>query len=861
VDRWRKRTLAAVLAIAVAASAQAPTWAAELPANIELTLVLSAGAGDDSLLAAVREAVAARPELVLEIVEAAILLQPDLAVEIRLAAAATGEITVAPAVGPLGFALAPILGGAGAAGAVAAAAAGGAGGSSTDDAGDPAPLQSIPPQPPQPQGNFEANEYLVSNGLAPINASAAYSRGLTGAGVIVAVFDTGLDAAHPELLGRVVPGGFNFVENNADIGDPQGHGTHVAGIIAANKDDAGMQGVAYGASILPIRIADANGRIALSSATLAAAVDYAVASGAFVLNNSWGALDEFVTGLTTVQVNTRYAPEIAAYQRAAAAGRVVVFAAQNAGNPNPSPRAGLPYYVPDLQPNWLAVVAIDQSGAIASYSNRCGVAAAWCVAAPGSGIVSARTGGGYRALSGTSMAAPHVSAALAILRQLFPELSADVIVQRLLTTANGSGIYANQSVYGWGLLDLAAATRPVGATSVLTGATIADASFRLSDTNLRLGAAFGDGLKNAVSGMQLAVFDSQRATFFVDLEPFVQLADVSTDLPGMLDRFGNVDKQTFSFGSGTLAMALTAEPVGIGKDSQRTIEAISFVSQIDGGNALSLSFNEDPALAFGLHGNGSVDSAAMIAQDAFASPFLSLTDDTLAFATSSKIAGLGDLRITSFTGSVEEGGEGDAFGTAMEIAMQPHEAAKVAMQFGIVAEESTFLGTRSQGAFGFANNTPTLFSGLSANIALNGKLSLVGSIYTGISTPSPSSQSLFADISPIQSQSFSLGLVGRDLLRRGDGFGVILNQPLRVSSGSADIALTNGRDAAGNLSVTNFTADLTPSGRELDFEVFYNMALGAQTSLAASALLRHEPGHIADADNEGILALRLRRRF
>ncbi len=863
-------TIAATLAVAVAASTLPTAWARDLPANINLGLKLSATESEQALLDAVGEAVAANPELASEVIDAAIALEPALAEEIRATAtaAAGGEIAVVPAAGPLGFALAPILGGAGAAGAVAAAATGGGGGSGGDDtsapAPTPAPPNSSPPQspnPPQPPNVFETAEYLASNGLAAINASAAYGRGLTGAGVIVAVLDTGLDVTHAEFLGRVAPGGFNFVGNNTDVSDLNGHGSHVAGIVAANRNGVDMHGVAYGASILPVRIGNAAGGIPLSTTGLAAAADHAVANGAFVLNNSWGVNGVQVTDLTTQQIFTQIGPEIAAYRRAAAADRVIVFAAHNAGLPNPSPRAGLPFHAPDLQPYWLAVAAIDQSGSIASYSNRCGVAAAWCLAAPGSGIVSVAPGGGTAVKSGTSMATPHVSAAVAILKQLFPELTADVIVQRLLTTANGGGIYANQIIYGQGLLDLEAATRPVGATEVLTGATIADASFQLDDTTLQLGAAFGDGLRNALSGAKLAVFDSQRATFFVDLEPFVQLADSSIDLPGLLKRFGNVDTQTFDLGPTTVAAALAPTQTAFGRSSETAVESFSFTTRLHDSTSMSVSYNEDPSLAFGLHASGSVDHATLIAEDAFAAPFLSMTDDTVAFGTSAELAGLGDLRVGSFSGTVEDGGESKAFGTAMEISMQPVESATVAVQLGVIAEEATFLGTTTQGAFGFAADTPTIFSGISGALALNRKLSLVGSIYTGISRPSPAADSLFSDVSDIRSQSFSIGMVGQDFLQDGDGFGVILNQPLRVSSGTADISITTGRDTAGNLTSSDFSADLAPTGRELDLEVFYSAPLGDDGSITASAALRHQPGHIADASDEGILALRFRRKF
>ncbi|MHA1571817.1 MAG: S8 family peptidase, partial [Alphaproteobacteria bacterium] len=737
MDRRLKGFLAATMAVSVVASALSPVWARDLPANIHLTLSLSANQSDDSLLDAVREAIEAHPEFTSEIVDAAVLLQPDLAEDIRLAAAISGEIEVAPAAGPLGLAFAPLLAGAGAAGAAAAVAgAGGGGGGDDGDTVDSAPPIEAPPVsgpqppgPPQAPNAFETTEYFASNGLSALNASDAYGRGLTGAGVIVAVVDTGLDINHSEFLGRVAPGGFNFLNNNTDVTDLNGHGTHVAGIIAANKDGAGMHGLAYGASLLAVQIGDATSFLS-TSAGLAAATDYAVTSGAFVLNNSWGILGTRVTELTTPEIFSAIGPEIEAYRRAAAADRVIVFAAHNAGLVDPSPRAGLPYHVPELQPYWLAVVATDQSGSIASYSNRCGVAAPWCLAAPGNNIISAAPGGGYAAKSGTSMAAPHVTAAVAVLKQLFPELSADVIVERLLVTANSSGIYANQAIYGQGLLDLETATRPVGATEVLTGATIAGATFQLSNTAVQLGAAFGDGLKNALSGVKLAIFDSQRATFFVDLAPFVQIADSSIDLPGLLKRFGAVETKEFVFGQAKITMALTSTNSGAGELTHDTLEEFSFTSRVDENLSLSLSYATDPALGFGLHGSGAVDRTMFITQSAFAAPYLSMTDDTFSFGTSSKLAGLGDIRVMSFAGNIEAGGKG--FGTATELAAQPVEAAKIAVQFGVVAEETTFLGTGTQGAFGFAGTTPTLFSGLSGEVALNDKLSLVGSIYTGV---------------------------------------------------------------------------------------------------------------------------------
>ena len=153
---------------------------------------------------------------------------------------------------------------------------------------------------------------------------------------------------------------------------------------------------------------------------------------------------------------------------------------------------GLPYLFPELQDHMLAVVAVDSSGEISFFSNRCGVAADFCLAAPGGG--DANNDGEfdgneiiwgpsppppdaepdrdyYAGTLGTSFAAPLVSGSLALLKQMFPTVGNHELVNRLLTTANKEGIYSDSSIYGQGLLDLDRATRPVGATTVATGTT------------------------------------------------------------------------------------------------------------------------------------------------------------------------------------------------------------------------------------------------------------------------------------------------------------------------------------------------------------------------------------------------------
>ncbi len=136
----------------------------------------------------------------------------------------------------------------------------------------------------------------------------------------------------------------------------------------------------------------------------------------------------------------------------------MVFSAGNEAAAQPSLQSGLPYRISGIEPGWLAVVAIDNAGQIASYSNRCGVAAAWCLAAPGgswdAGLYSMQNNGDYAHMYGTSMAAPHAAGALAALKSMFPNLSYLQIRERLLFTANRGGAYADAATYGQGLMDL-----------------------------------------------------------------------------------------------------------------------------------------------------------------------------------------------------------------------------------------------------------------------------------------------------------------------------------------------------------------------------------------------------------------------
>ena len=329
--------------------------------------------------------------------------------------------------------------------------------------------------------------------LDRINAEYAHARGFSGQGVTVAVIDHGLDLDHPEFAGRVT-NGFDIFNPGKAPQDDDGHGTDAAGIIAAAKNERDIHGVAYDATVVPVRYLSASGetfnifdfqngfRIALGNA--------------FVVNNSWGGLTVTNTRLPDGRLveakrpESRVSPgERQVLQEATRFDSVLVFAAGNEGwntetgrvaasvfinddegytNPfrftpteNISGALGLlPNDHPELVGHYLHVVALESNNRIARFSNGCGGAKDWCLAAPGVNIRTTQKDGRTNSFTGTSAAAPFVSGAAAVLKSAFPNLGAKQVVALLLMTARDLGDPGVDEVYGHGVVDLEKATRP-----------------------------------------------------------------------------------------------------------------------------------------------------------------------------------------------------------------------------------------------------------------------------------------------------------------------------------------------------------------------------------------------------------------
>lgn len=275
-----------------------------------------------------------------------------------------------------------------------------------------------------------------------VRADAAH-RVTIGAGVTVAVIDSGVDATHPDLAGSVIDGP-DLVDRDGAPADANGHGTNVAGIIGAHAGNGlGIEGAAPGARILAIRVLDAND--AGTTSIAARGIDAAVAAGVQVINLS------LTAGPNAPQELSPTSDLATAIDRAANAGIVVAAAAGNDMLPICEQ--------PVLKGRILCVGSVNRRVERSSFSNfgpRVDIVAPGGESASADdAILSTGLGGGYAAMAGTSQSTPHVAAAAALLASLGVRGAA--AIDRIEQTARDLGATGQDPINGYGLVDLDAA--------------------------------------------------------------------------------------------------------------------------------------------------------------------------------------------------------------------------------------------------------------------------------------------------------------------------------------------------------------------------------------------------------------------
>lgn len=297
-------------------------------------------------------------------------------------------------------------------------------------------------------GEIDATWGLVRIGCGPVQAGT-YNGAVgpvLGTGVRVAVVDTGIDYLHSDLMANYA-GGYDFVNNDADPMDDNGHGTHVSGTIAAVRNGVGVLGAAPETDLYALKALGASGSGSWSG--ILSALDWCVANRISVANFSLGSAS--YPG-TTVE---------AGFDNASRAGVLLVAAAGNTG-------AGADTV--NYPGKFVSVIAVGSTTSTdqASFFSSTGPDVE--LAAPGSSIYSTTLGGGYGTLNGTSMASPHLAGVAALvvsagIRDSNGDGFINDDVRRLLqSTAEDLGIAGRDPVFGFGLVDAEAAVAAVQGT-------------------------------------------------------------------------------------------------------------------------------------------------------------------------------------------------------------------------------------------------------------------------------------------------------------------------------------------------------------------------------------------------------------
>ena len=609
-----------------------------------------------------------------------------------------------------------------------------------------------------------------------------------------------------------------------------GHVIAVIGVMAARKNGYGVAGVAP----------DADYAYAHSSYDWDASpvgveiVNYSVGpSGGYILITSYAALDENGATLTTATRenmlrNERWPLSLTlrlehVNTHAPADRRINVMASGNDSRGELGGFGGAPLYFPELRGNNLAVVAIGKKGSgIASYSNRCGLAgASFCLAAPvwGFAVGPDFYGDRFRYANGTSFAAPLVAGSLALMKEYFNRMGGignDELVRRLLATADKSGIYADESIYGAGVLDLGNALTPQGELQLLSGRSVSDSeSHSLSASGLRTGAAFGDSIGKSLEGVQIAAFDNLNAPFPVDAAGLIQSEWESDSLR-------------------TALLAFQSEKSSSPKTQWDFANGFGWWS-LRGGNRAGQPETES---IFG-------------ADDAYANPYAALARDGMS----------GGLEWDAFRMEMfgESPGQGSRpRGAVGSFSFAPFsettESGGWILHFGGVDEPNGFLSSSGSGAFGDLRSRTAFVGADYVGEKMNGWRIRLGG-FAG--DTSADNGEWFAGTESLRSDSFHLGVERENIFYSGDGLGFRLHQPLRAS-GSLKIRIPTGRTRYGDLTWREVSGKT--SGRELALEGLYRRSFdGGSWRVSAGAV--SEPGHRADAKTIGRMLFAFEREF
>lgn len=693
--------------------------------------------------------------------------------------------------------------------------------------------------------------------IGRINADYAYSRGITGKGVTIAIMDTGIAASHREFAesGKLAQG-FNAITGGTNVNDTFGHGTHVAGLLGADRDGRGIFGVAYDAQLLPIKVLTDAG--SGSTDILDRGLRYAIGKAA-IANMSLG-------------TSTSYNP--GALRDAVRSGLLIVAAAGNDGAANPGWPAR---FAKEVWANnqIIAVGAVDSANRIASFSNRAGDAAAWYLVAPGVHIASTYLNGQYAYASGTSMATPVVSGAAALIKQMWPALRADQIANILFVTATDLGAPGIDPVYGRGLLNVQKALQPIGA---LTTTTFNGRTINVLSGATQVSAATSQLWSLAASGqLHVIGMDDYQRDFKADLG-YTVARPAGMSLQQVLDSMNNridVAERVLPDGSRFVA-AYAREPALAGSMQERAqtprLTAFSLLSKQANGREAAIGTGGLAAQYFGAGGLEVAEGMALGAVSALANPYFTLVPGASHAGIGQRIGDV-KLKFGLLTSGLNQMlGSQDVYLPSGTLNLPRVNSAlfEVSESFGDAAlsvslshtdENNAYLGSVSSGPVALGTNTSTRALQVAGAVLIAPKLALAGQAAYGITPGNINNGNLITEVTDTRTNAFSLAVVASDRIKPGDRFSLSLSQPMRTYSGQIAMDVLTGLNSDGSQTRDRLRFSMVPFGREMRMEMNYSTPAGQDASIGLIFMLRREPNNLVDSPVEKLMALRYVKRF
>ena len=698
----------------------------------------------------------------------------------------------------------------------------------------PAPVAVVVPT----TVNYDTAEYRRSNAAVQAQAIAAYNAGATGAGVTVGVIDSGIATANSEFAGRISAASRDYAGTRG-IEDVGGHGTAVSSILLGARNDSGVSGVAFDATLLALRTdtpgscsagsmgSDSNGCTHADSA-IAAALDGAVAARARVVNISLGG--------SPANSTLR-----AAINRATAAGTIIVIAAGNDGVKNPTAAVDpdmLAQIALDPVARGLVIIAgsVDASSNLADFSNKAGIGAAYYLTALGVRVRGIDNTGTAYLFSGTSFSTPVIAGAAALLAQAFPNLTSAQIVSLLYRSANDLGAGGVDSVYGNGELNLARAFQPQGATSLAGSAVPVSLT-----SNATLGSAMGDA---GQGGLSAGITDGYGRDYTVNLAGTIARAAPQPALARALA----VGTRSLSATGSRTSFALAIDERGaqpqalmLGRSDAGQVRVLAA--------AVAMKLSGSARLGIGI-GRGA-EGLTVSSTDGRTPAFL-VGDHDLdrapvgAFAVRQRLGGIGltlsadsgDLRLWQTTRIDARLANKRRFPYAQLSAAIDGERGPFAasLKLARLSETATVLGSRFDPAFGGSGATSWFGDAAIALTPATG-WRIGATLRRGVTRVSANG---VRSGSTLASQSLSADVARTDVWTRGDTLALRYAEPLRVTGGALMLALPGSPPQS---------LALAPSGHERDVEAAYTRPLGTGW-LTANAYLRRQAGNFRTAPDD-----------